>query len=637
MTAAHPPAGGAIEVRGLTKRFGSVVAVQDVSFTVVPGRVTGFLGPNGAGKTTTLRMLLGLVNATSGAATIDGVAYRDLPTPTRRVGAVLEATSFHPARRARNHLKMIALAAGIEFSRIDEVLDLVGLAGDARRRVGGFSTGMRQRLELAGALLGDPGVLILDEPSNGLDPQGIAWLREFLRHLAREGRTVLVSSHLLAEMAQTVDDVVILSQGVLRAQGPLSSLVAQSRSSMRVRTPEPDRLLALVHQMGLSRAGWRPTWWWSTGPRPSSSARCWPPTGSSSTSSSRRARTSRPSSSRSPPLTAPSPARPARGHRRPPAVRGHRRPPAAGGTARRGTAGKSSDRAAPAAASGMATDPGLAAPGRASGRGWPLVIRTLRAELFKMRTTPGLWILFGVTVLLTGLFGIIPTFFVTSTPGHTVFTAPASVHHLRELVGAGYSPGVLLAPVLGVLCITTEYRQRLLTATLLVTPAPRGGAGGQGLRLGDLGPGARADQPGRGGGARHPALRGRGWHRVHTPAPGRAPVVPGLLGAYALLAVFGMGIGTLLRNQVGAVIFALALTIVLEPLIVLLVHLIFHADLNWFPYALDRRAGRGPQRLAGQRRRGTAAQLVGGGLALLAWGVGMAVIGYFTTFRRDVT
>ncbi len=252
MTAAHPPAGGAIEVRGLTQRFGSVVAVQDVSFTVVPGRVTGFLGPNGAGKTTTLRMLLGLVNATSGAATIDGVAYRDLPAPTRRVGAVLEATSFHPARRARNHLKMIALAAGIEFSRIDEVLDLVGLAGDARRRVGGFSTGMRQRLELAGALLGDPGVLILDEPSNGLDPQGIAWLREFLRHLAREGRTVLVSSHLLAEMAQTVDDVVILSQGVLRAQGPLSSLVAQSRSSMRVRTPEPDRLLALVHQMGLS-------------------------------------------------------------------------------------------------------------------------------------------------------------------------------------------------------------------------------------------------------------------------------------------------------------------------------------------------------------------------------------------------
>lgn len=251
VTGAAQPRGGTIEVRGLSKRFGGgVAAVQDLSFTVAPGRVTGFLGPNGAGKTTTLRMLLGLVSPTEGTATIGGSRYRDLADPTRQVGAVLEATSFHPSRRARSHLRMMAMAAGIDDRRIDEVLSLVGLGGDARRKVGGFSMGMRQRLELAGALLGDPGVLILDEPSNGLDPQGIAWLRQLLRHLAGEGRTVLVSSHLLAEMAQTVDDVVILSQGQLRAQGPLSSLVAQARASMRARTPEPDRLAAVVHAAG---------------------------------------------------------------------------------------------------------------------------------------------------------------------------------------------------------------------------------------------------------------------------------------------------------------------------------------------------------------------------------------------------
>ncbi len=245
-------AGPSIEVHGLTKSFGPIAAVRGLDFTVEPGRITGFLGPNGAGKTTTLRMLLGLVAPTSGTATIGGRNYRDIADPTRSVGAVLEATSFHPARRARNHLKMVALAAGIESSRIDVVLDMVGLTADAKRKVGGYSLGMRQRLELATALLGDPGVLILDEPSNGLDPQGIAWLREFLRHLAGEGRTVLVSSHLLAEMSQTVDDVVIVSQGQLRAQGPLSSLIGQAQSSMRVRSPEVDRLVAVVRAAGFS-------------------------------------------------------------------------------------------------------------------------------------------------------------------------------------------------------------------------------------------------------------------------------------------------------------------------------------------------------------------------------------------------
>lgn len=246
------PDGATIEVRGLTKHFGSVQAVRGLDFTAQPGRVTGFLGPNGAGKTTALRMLLGLVYPTAGTATIGGRRYGELTDPIRHVGAVLEATSFHPSRRARAHLKMITLASGIPARRIDEVLELVGLTSDARRKVGGFSLGMRQRLELASALLGDPGVLILDEPSNGLDPQGIAWLRAFLRHLAGEGRTILVSSHLLAEMAQTVDDVVIVSQGVLREQGPLSTLTARAQPTIRVRTPEPDRLMLVVSAAGFT-------------------------------------------------------------------------------------------------------------------------------------------------------------------------------------------------------------------------------------------------------------------------------------------------------------------------------------------------------------------------------------------------
>jgi len=242
------PGGGppGIEVAGLSKRFGSVRAVSDLSFQVAPGRITGFLGPNGAGKTTTLRILLGLVEPSSGTATIGGHRYRRIPRPLHEVGAVLESTSFHPARRARDHLRMVARAGRIDRARVGTVLELVGLGEVAKRRVGGFSMGMRQRLGLATALLGDPGVLILDEPANGLDPQGIAWLRDLLRFLADEGRTILVSSHLLAEMAQTIDDVVIISDGQLRASGPLSTLTRQVRSSVRVRTPEADRLTDLL-------------------------------------------------------------------------------------------------------------------------------------------------------------------------------------------------------------------------------------------------------------------------------------------------------------------------------------------------------------------------------------------------------
>ncbi len=236
----------AIVVEHLVKRFGQTTAVEDLSFTAPRGKVIGFLGPNGAGKTTTLRALLGLVNPTSGRALIDGREYRELEDPVRSVGAVLENARVHPGRSGRNHLRILALASRVPAARVDEVLAMVGLADDADRRVGGYSLGMRQRLNLAAALLGDPRVLILDEPANGLDPQGIRWLRDVLRHLASEGRAVLVSSHVLAEIAQTVDDVVVIGRGRLLAQGPVEQLTQRAGGATRVRTPDYDTLGAAL-------------------------------------------------------------------------------------------------------------------------------------------------------------------------------------------------------------------------------------------------------------------------------------------------------------------------------------------------------------------------------------------------------
>ncbi len=238
----------AIEVHELSKHFGPVHAVNGLTFEVEEGRVTGFLGPNGSGKTTTLRMLLGLVSITEGTATFGGRRYVDLDHPIHHVGAVLEATSFHPTRRAEDHLKAVAIGAGIPLSRVDETLAQVGLTDVARRRVGKFSLGMRQRLQLATALLGDPEILILDEPSNGLDPQGIQWLRTFIRHQASIGHAVLVSSHLLSEMEETVDDVVIVSHGQLVLQTTLAELAtrAGTTTGMRIRSPELGRLTALL-------------------------------------------------------------------------------------------------------------------------------------------------------------------------------------------------------------------------------------------------------------------------------------------------------------------------------------------------------------------------------------------------------
>ena len=242
----------AISVQGLTKRFGDVLAVDQLDFQVDPGTVVGFLGPNGAGKTTTLRMLLGLVTPTAGTATIAGRLYRELPDPAHRVGAVLEASGFHPGRSARDHLRVLATAAGLDPRRVDEVLERTGLAAAGRRRVGGFSLGMRQRLGLAAALLGDPEVLILDEPANGLDPEGVRWLRGLVRGLADQGRTVLVSSHVLAEVAQTVDQVVIIDRGRLVAQSTLAALTAGADKTVRVRTPQPEALRDLLVARGAS-------------------------------------------------------------------------------------------------------------------------------------------------------------------------------------------------------------------------------------------------------------------------------------------------------------------------------------------------------------------------------------------------
>jgi len=240
-----------IEVEGLTKRYGSTLAVDDLSFTVSPGTVTGFLGPNGAGKSTTMRAILGLVHPTVGSTAVLGVPYRALDWPVRQVGALLETFDAHPGRSGRNHLRVLAVAGQIPRSRADEVLDLVELGGAGRRRVKGYSLGMRQRLGLAAALLGDPEVLVLDEPANGLDPQGVRWLRDFLRSLAGEGRTILVSSHVLAEVAQTVHEVVIIHRGRLVRHAAMADVESMAAGATIVRSPDAATLGSLLADAGV--------------------------------------------------------------------------------------------------------------------------------------------------------------------------------------------------------------------------------------------------------------------------------------------------------------------------------------------------------------------------------------------------
>jgi ABC-2 type transport system ATP-binding protein len=243
----------AIEIDGLSKRFGKVQAVSDMSFAVDAGRVTGFLGPNGAGKSTTLRMLLGLIHADRGNGTINGRRYQDLEHPSSQVGAVLENASFHPGRSGRNHLRVLAAAGEHPPERVTELLEQVGLTAAADRRVKGYSMGMRQRLAIAAALLGDPEVLILDEPTNGLDPPGIRWVRDLLRAQAARGRAVLVSSHLLSEVEQSVDDVVVIAKGVLRASGPIDRVLGGGGEPVtRVRSADAARLAGLLRERDIA-------------------------------------------------------------------------------------------------------------------------------------------------------------------------------------------------------------------------------------------------------------------------------------------------------------------------------------------------------------------------------------------------
>lgn len=240
-----------IEAIGLSKRYGDTLAVDDLTFTVRPGVVTGFLGPNGAGKSTTMRMILGLHKPLSGSVRINGASPYDHPAPLREFGALLEANAAHPGRTARNHLRALAATNGIPDRRVDEVIELVGLTGVARRRVGGFSLGMGQRLGIAAALLGDPATIVLDEPVNGLDPEGILWIRRLLRQLASEGRTVFVSSHLLAEMAETAEQVILIGRGRLIADLPIERLTSSAAAGrVRVRSPEASRLWDLLSAHG---------------------------------------------------------------------------------------------------------------------------------------------------------------------------------------------------------------------------------------------------------------------------------------------------------------------------------------------------------------------------------------------------
>jgi len=242
------PQVAAVVAESLSKRFGPLLAVDDLSFALAPGTITGFLGPNGAGKTTTLRMLLGLAAPSNGRALVFGSPYAELERPALRIGAVLEATDFHPGRSGRDHLRTLSRSVGLSDTRADQALRRVELEQAAKRRVKGYSLGMRQRLGLAAALLGDPELLILDEPANGLDPEGVRWLRDFLRDFAAQGRTVLVSSHVLAEVAQTVDQVLIINRGRLVTESPLAQLTARVGGSVRIRTPEPDRLRKALEQ-----------------------------------------------------------------------------------------------------------------------------------------------------------------------------------------------------------------------------------------------------------------------------------------------------------------------------------------------------------------------------------------------------
>ena len=384
-----------IEVEGLSKRFGKTQAVAGLSFRVEPGTITGFLGPNGAGKSTTLRSVLGLVHPDAGSATVLGVPYRRLDRPLSRVGAVLEASEVHPGRSGRNHLRVQAAAAGLPASRVDEVLALVELSAAAKRRVKGYSLGMRQRLGLATALLGDPEVLVLDEPANGLDPAGIRWLRDLLRSLAAEGRTVLVSSHVLSEVAQTVDRVVIIHRGRLIQQAAIADVLAGAQGATRVRHPGRAAVARAADGAGRHRL---------------------------------RQRGRRAARERAP-------------------------------RARRRAHGRERDR--PARARRRARDARGGLP-RTDGWGDDRMTAVVRSELLKIRTTRGWWAYLVVLVALVGIGA-------AAEVGSRSLDERSGLdfqYALVDLIGISS----LLAIILGITIVTTEFRHGTITPTLLATP-----------------------------------------------------------------------------------------------------------------------------------------------------------------------
>ncbi|MCU0263893.1 MAG: ATP-binding cassette domain-containing protein [Candidatus Nanopelagicales bacterium] len=589
---------GVVEVVGLTKRFGPVHAVTDLSFTVVPGRVTGFLGPNGAGKTTTLRMLLGLATPDAGTATIGGRPYAARTRPASHVGAALEAASFHPGRTARDHLRVYAPQIGVGDARCDEVLGIVGLADAADRRTGGFSMGMRQRLALATTLLGDPQVLLLDEPANGLDPEGIAWLRQFLRYLAGQGRTVLVSSHVLSEVEQTVDDVVIIARGRLVHASSLAQLEALARPAVG-----PGRRTGL----GVERPVRRPD-------------------------DRGRVRSALPTGGGRGLRTWPAAARARAGGHQPrgpvPAAHGRSGGPAGDATRRR-------------CAAGPARSPG-------HGPGGGPMIAALRTELRKVSTTRTWWltalVMFGYMVVM----GVIMAFSLvlgmreaekagappadSSGFGNAVLDEMAIATSVYTLaVALGY----IFPAILGALSVTGEFRHRTITPTLLAEPR-------RSLVLGSK---LVAILPF----ALVVAIAGV----VGTLIGGAATLgimgEPTLLGdrtiqrtlvlsvvALTLWALVGVGFGSVLTNQVAAIVVLLAFTQFVEPLVRLLL-----AQFEATEAVSKFLPGAAGEAIAGSSlyvSSGLADLLNAwqGTLTLLGYAVILVVIGRVTTFRRDI-
>ena len=582
--------GARIEIRGLTKRFGSFLAVDDLSFDVEPGRITGFLGPNGAGKTTTLRMLLGLVHQSSGTATIDGRMYRHLPDPMGTVGAALEATSFHPGRSGRDHLLVLADAARIPHGRVDELLELTGIAAAARKRAGEYSMGMRQRLGLAAALLGDPRVLVLDEPANGLDPEGIRWLRGFLRHLSREGKTILVSSHLLQEVEQTVDEVVIIANGRLVRAGTVDELHGAPAAIVRTSDAAPAR----------------------RGP-------------------ARRRRHEHPGRRR----------HPRRRHDRPAAHRGRRPAGRAPDLRPGGPAGRPRG-ALLRAHRGHEPQRGRGGPRRAGcrdrpGRSGP-VTPAIRSEFRKFFTTRLWW---GMAI------GDVPG----RRPRSPSSTASSSTTRPPSEDRAGASSSgttrrsrtrctrrgaasLLLLLTIGILAIGSEFRHKTISATLLATPNRVRAMLAKAVAL--LAIGVFYGLVSLAGSVSVGAVVLRVIDRPAFPSVGVARTLALSLLVLALWALIGLGIGILIPNQIAALFIGVAVAWIVEPLLGLLLTIWDFTREHVAPL-LPTNATNAAFNAISQDPQEVRLEWWGGALTLMAYAVVLAGFGIWRTTRADIS